>query len=111
MHETIVRDLKQEHEKRLEQRETELKETFEKEKQAELEKEQLKCSHKIEAMRSQFRNEFDRLLRDKVAEIDAYTQNVTREQIELNKREAKKHLEVRDLFSGIFFHGKFIKII
>lgn len=48
-------------------------------------------------------------IKDKLIEIETYNQNIAKEQIELNKLEAKRHLEVKIEKNIIWCNLKLLK--
>jgi hypothetical protein len=93
LHRSIEKNLDQKYQTLLQSRENELRESFEKELNVKLGIERTKLKMKTNQIETQMKREYERLLKDKVVEMEIYIQNIAKEQIELNKAEARKRLE------------------
>jgi hypothetical protein len=116
-HESILDEIRLEYENSYKHKERQLHEIYQREKHIELELERNRFMSKIDTIKMQLKSEFDREFRvtavfiflfsefknliirqifkkDKVSENEIYNQNMAKEQIEINRIEAKKLLEV-----------------
>ncbi len=94
LHEQMTSSIKKECEKKLKLKEIELREKLTEEKAAFAEMEKARFRVKLEQVKGDLRAEYERLLNEKKADIEATTQNVAKEQIELNKEESRRLMDV-----------------
>jgi hypothetical protein len=93
-HESIENEIRQEYENEVKLKEQGIREHYRKEKELEVELEKAKFNSKIDAIKMQFKTEYEKQYKEKISENEIYNQNIAKEQIEMNKFEAKRTLEV-----------------
>jgi len=94
LHEQMTNSVKKECEKKLKLKEIELREKLAEEKAAFVEMEKARFKVKLEQVKSDLWAEYENLLDEKKVVIEKTTQNVAKEQIELNKNESRRHMDV-----------------
>lgn len=95
---SILNEIRLEYEEKLKIRDQQLNEYYKREKETAIQQERAKFSAKIDLIKQEMQAEFEAQFREKVSENEIYNQNIAKEQIEMNRIEAKKLLQVIKFF-------------